>query len=174
MLPAAPCAVEAQAAFQAAATPLCNRERGSTGRRSMAQASFSAGGFLWRWAFALALVIVTFNPTAWSYAGWLLSTPGDRLPLKFLAGVVLLILYVIFLRATWRSIGPVGLLLAALFFAAALWVLIDYGWLDPREAELMTWITLVVVATVLAIGMSWSHVRRRLSGQADVDDVDED
>jgi Family of unknown function (DUF6524) len=31
-----------------------------------------------------------------------------------------------------------------------------------------------VVATILAIGMSWSHVRRRLSGQADVDDVDED
>jgi hypothetical protein len=141
----------------------------------MAQASFSAGGFLLRWAFALALVIVTFNPTRWSYASWLLADPpGDRLPLKALAGIVLLILYVIFLRATWRSIGPVGLVLAALFFAAALWVLIDYGWLDPRAAGLMTWITLVVVATVLAIGMSWSHVRRRLSGQADVDDVDED
>jgi hypothetical protein len=27
---------------------------------------------------------------------------------------------------------------------------------------------------VLATGMSWSHIRRRLSGQADVDDVDED
>jgi Family of unknown function (DUF6524) len=141
----------------------------------MAQAAFSAGGFVLRWAFALVLVMVTFNPTRWSYASWLLAdAPGDRLPLKFLAGVVLLIFYVIFLRATWRSIGPLGLTLAALFFGAALWVLIDYGWLDPRQAELMTWIILVVVATILAIGMSWSHVRRRLSGQADVDDVDED
>jgi hypothetical protein len=140
----------------------------------MAQAGFSAGGFVMRWAFALALVIVTFNPTPWSYTGWLLGSPGDRLPLKALAGVALLILYAIFLRATWRSIGPLGLALAGLFFAAVLWVLIDYGWLDPRQAELMTWITLVVIATVLAIGMSWSHVRRRLSGQADVDDVDED
>jgi hypothetical protein len=88
--------------------------------------------------------------------------------------VVLLILYVIFLRATWRSIGPLGLLLAALFFGTVLWVLIDYGRLDPTRATLMTWVVLVVVATILAIGMSWSHVRRQMSGQADVDDVDED
>lgn len=141
----------------------------------MAKAAFSAGSFILRWAFALALVLLTFNPTPWSYASWVLGdAPGDRLPIKFLAGVVLLILYVIFLRATWRSIGPLGLGLAALFFGAALWVLIDYGWLDPREATLMTWIILVVVATILAIGVSWSHVRRRLVGQADVDDVDED
>jgi hypothetical protein len=91
-----------------------------------------------------------------------------------LAGVVLLILYVIFLRATWRSIGPLGLFLAALFFGTALWALIDYGWLDPTRATLMTWVLLVVIATILAIGMSWSHVRRQMSGQADVDDVDED
>ena len=43
----------------------------------------------------------------------------------------LIIAFVIFLRATWRAIGPVGLVLAGLFFAAVLWVLIDYGWLDP-------------------------------------------
>ena len=140
----------------------------------MAQATFSAGGFVMRWTFALVLVMATFNPTRWSYASWVLAdVPGGRLPLKVLAGVVLLILYVIFLRATWHSIGPLGLTLAALFFGAALWVLIDYGWLDPRQAELMTWIILVVVATILAIGMSWSHVRRRLSGQADVDEVNE-
>jgi len=33
--------------------------------------------------------------------------------------------------------------------------------------------TLTVLAFVLGIGLSWSHVRRRLSGQADMDDVDE-
>ena len=35
----------------------------------------------------------------------------------------------------------------------------------------MTW--LGIKDTILAIGLSWSHVRRRLSGQVDVDDVDE-
>lgn len=141
----------------------------------MAKAEFSAGDFLTRWLVALALVMVTFNPTSWSYANWLLADrPGDNLPLKALAGVVLLIIYVIFLRSTWRAIGPVGLVLSALFFGVLLWVLIDYGWLDPHRANLMTWIILVVVATVLAIGMSWSHIRRQMSGQYDVDRVDED
>jgi hypothetical protein len=141
----------------------------------MAKADFSAGDFLTRWVVALALVMVTFNPTSWSYLSWLLADwPGDNLPLKALAGVVLLIAFVIFLRSTWRAIGPLGLFLAALFFAVLLWVLIDYGWLDPRQANLMTWIILVVIATILAIGMSWSHIRRQMSGQYDVDRVDEE
>jgi Family of unknown function (DUF6524) len=143
--------------------------------RSMAKAEFSAGSFATRWLAALALVIVTFNPTSWSYVSWLLTDwPGDNLPLKALAGVVLLIIYVIFLRSTWRAIGPLGLFLAVLFFGVLLWVLIFYGWLDPTQANLMTWVLLVVVATILAIGMSWSHVRRRMSGQYDVDRVDDE
>jgi hypothetical protein len=146
----------------------------SSGGQAMAKAEFSAGGFLTRWVIALALVIVTFNPTSWSYLNWLLDDwPGDNLPLKALAGVVLLILYAIFLRSTWRAIGPLGLVLAGLFFAALLWVLTSYGWLDPTELNLMTWVILVIVATILATGLSWSHIRRRMSGQVDVDDVDE-
>jgi hypothetical protein len=31
---------------------------------------------------------------------------------------------------------------------------------------------LLVSAIILAIGLSWSHLRRRLTGQADVDEVD--
>ena len=141
----------------------------------MAKAEFSAGGFVIRWLVALALVLVTFNPTSWSYINWLLTDwPADNLPIKALVGVVLLIVFVIFLRSTWRAIGPIGLVLAGLFFAALLWVLISYGWLDPTQANLMTWVILVVIATILATGLSWSHLRRRMSGQVDVDDVDED
>jgi Family of unknown function (DUF6524) len=140
----------------------------------MAKAEFSAGGFVIRWLAALALVMVTFNPTSWSYINWLLTDwPADNLPIKALVGVVLLIAFVIFLRSTWRAIGPIGLVLAGLFFAALLWVLISYGWLDPTQANLMTWVILVVIATILALGLSWSHLRRRMSGQVDVDDVDE-
>jgi hypothetical protein len=29
-----------------------------------------------------------------------------------------------------------------------------------------------VVAIVMAVGMSWSHFRRRMSGQVDTDEVD--
>ena len=58
------------------------------------------------------------------------------------------------------------------------WVLINdrwyyYGLLDTEETTVMTYIVLVLIATVMAVGISWSHVRRRVSGQADMDDVDE-
>jgi hypothetical protein len=145
----------------------------------MANDAFSMGDFLVRWLGALALVLVTFNPTPYSYASWVWGgwdpTEGlaDDLPLKALAGVVLLILYAIFLRSTFRSIGALGMVLAALLFGAILWVMVDWGWLDLQAGDVMIWIGLVMVATILAIGMSWSHVRRRLTGQADVDDVDE-
>jgi hypothetical protein len=64
----------------------------------MAKAELSTGGFITRW-------------------------PGDDLPLTALAGVVLLIAYMISLRSTWRA-------------------------------------------------TSWSHIRRRMSGQVDVDEID--
>ena len=44
------------------------------------------------------------------------------MPLKVLAGILLLILYLIYLRATWRSIGPIGVSLAAALLATLIWV----------------------------------------------------
>ena len=139
----------------------------------MAQARFNAASFLLRWLVALVLVFATFNPTNLSYFNWVAGQDGCNLPLKALAGVALAILYIIYLRATWRSIGPVGMLLAVAFFGAIVWVLIDFGLLSPDRPKIMTYILLVILATILAVGISWSHIRRRVTGQADIDDVDE-
>ena len=85
----------------------------------MAQAAFSVGGFVARWLAAFALVFITFNPTSYSYTNWLIAAgTDDDLPIKALAGILLLIAYVIFLRATWRSIGLLGLILVVLLFGA--------------------------------------------------------
>ena len=139
----------------------------------MARPRFSWPNFLIRWAVALTLVFATFNPSPYSYYAWVGGGGTDGLPLKALAGVVLLIVYIIFLRATWRSIGPIGLALSVAFFGAMIWVLIDFGLIVPGRGQEMTYVVLVVMATILAIGVSWSHVRRRVSGQVDADDVEE-
>ena len=139
----------------------------------MAQARFNAASFLLRWLVAMVLVFATFNPTSYSYFNWVAGLDGGNLPLKALAGVALAILYVIYLRATWRSIGPIGMILAVAFFGAIVWVLIDFGLLSPERPTIMTYILLVILATILAVGISWSHIRRRVTGQADIDDVDE-
>ncbi|MBT4046556.1 MAG: hypothetical protein HOK21_25760 [Rhodospirillaceae bacterium] len=139
----------------------------------MAQAAFTPVSFLLRWIIALVLVFATFNPTDYSFYRWVLPMDGESLPLKALAGILLLIVYVIYFRATWRSIGPIGVGLAAALLAALIWVSIDLGLLNLAQPTIMTWILLFAFATILAVGISWSHIRRRISGQADIDDVDE-
>jgi hypothetical protein len=104
---------------------------------------------------------------------WLLDYGEGDLPLVVLVGITLLICYVIYIRATLRSIGLFGIALAGAFTAAMIWVLVDFGIMDVDSGDELQWIVLATIAVILGIGLSWSHVRRLLSGQADVDDVDE-
>ena len=57
--------------------------------------------------------------------------------------------------------------------ATLLWVMYDQGLINLDNPTLNTWIAIVALSIVLAVGLSWSIVRRKLSGQADVDDIDE-
>ena len=86
--------------------------------------------------------------------------------------MALIILWVIYLRATFRSLGAIGLILAIAFFGTLLWLVIDLGWVSTGNVELLSYLVLVALACVLATGVSWSHVRRRITGQIDVDDTD--
>ncbi len=135
----------------------------------MKQLTFS--GFAIRFAFALVLVLVSYNPSTYNFIHWV--GVGEFTPLKGLAAIVLLVGWVIYLRATLRSLGPIGVGLAAVFFGFLLWLFIDLGWLNLEQVSVFTWIILIILATILAIGMSWSHIRRRMSGQLDTDDIDE-
>lgn len=139
----------------------------------MAVKNFSFISFLVRFALAAVLVFCTYNPSGWSWYHWFVQTPEKINPLLIFAGVVLIIGWVIYLRATLRSLGEIGTVLALAFFAALTWVMIDYGLLSLDSPTVFTWVVLTMLAAIMATGMSWSHVRRRMSGQLDVDDVDE-
>ena len=130
-------------------------------------------GFLLRWLFAFVLVAATYNPTPYSFVRWALTDGQDRLSITVLTGLVLLVGYIIYLRATLRSIGAIGMILIFALVGALLWVAYDFGLLDLQNRALTMWIGIFALSLVLGIGLSWSIVRRKLSGQADVDDVDE-
>lgn len=140
----------------------------------MAVRQFGWGGFGLRFLLAAILVFATYNPEGWSYFDWGLRHISEFSPLKALAGIVLVIGWVIYLRATMRSLGGLGILLAVALFGVMIWLVVDWGWVKPDNARTISYLLLVLISAVLAVGMSWSHVRRRLSGQADVDEVDED
>jgi hypothetical protein len=126
-----------------------------------------------RWVFAFALLTATYNPTPYNYARWAAGQWQDQLPLTVLLGLVLLIGYIIYLRATLRSIGAVGMALVLALIGAILWVLWDFGLLDLSDPKLATWLGIFALSVVLGVGLSWSIIRRRLSGQVDMDDVEE-
>ncbi len=140
---------------------------------AQARSQFGPVGFLIRWIGALVLVGLSFNPAGYSYYHWLAGSGEQMLPLKALAGVVLVIGAVIYLRATVRSLGWLGIGLTLALLGTLVWLLVDMRWLDLGATGVGGWIAVVITATVLAVGMSWSHIRRRLSGQLDTDDVDE-
>lgn len=70
-------------------------------------------------------------------------------------------------------IGLFGMLLVLAVAGTLLWVLFDQGIINLSDPTVNTWLGIVVMSLVLAIGLSWSIVRRKISGQADVDDVDD-
>lgn len=129
--------------------------------------------FFIRWVFAFVLLTATYNPTQWNFVRWSMANFETSLSLSVLFGLILLVGYIIYLRATLRSIGLFGMILILAVVATLLWVLYDQGLIDLNDPTINTWIAIVTLSVVLAVGLSWSIVRRKLSGQADMDDVDE-
>ena len=127
-----------------------------------------------RWLFALVLVTATYNPTQWNYIRWASENYDTRLSLVALFGLILFVAYVVFLRATLRSIGPFGMLLVLAVIGGLVWVLYDLGWLKLDNPSAMVWLGVIALSAVLGTGLSWSIIRRRLSGQYDMDDVDQE
>lgn len=140
----------------------------------MANRSFNFSSFMMRWLLALILVFATYNPSGYSWYHWLQGAENKIDPMIALAAVVLIIGWVIYLRATIRSLGLIGTLLAVALFGSLVWVLIDYRFISLDNTTLLTYIVLIILSAVMGIGLSWSHIRRRLSGQLDVDDRDEE
>ena len=149
------------------------KEERSKGRPTR---EFNFLGFVWRFLASLFLVLVSYNPTEYNYWKWLITAinnePSTLGPEHFVVGVVLMIGWVILLAATQRSLGVLGLMLGAMLLSGVVWLLVDIGWLNVATLSSATWVALLCIALLLAVGLSWSHVWRRLTGQFEVDDGD--
>jgi hypothetical protein len=104
----------------------------------MATESIGFSGIATRFVAALLLVVLTYNPSGWSYVHWAAREWASLSPPVVLAGIALLIGWGIYVGATARSLGMLGTLLFGALFAA----------------------------------LVWSHLRRQMSGQAAVDEIE--
>ena len=124
------------------------------------------GGMLVRILFAVILVIATWNPAGVSYVQWALIDTSTFDATKALVGVLLLAGWILAVRATWVSLGLMGVVLAAVIIGVFVWWLISIGIVATDERGFL-WIVLVAIGVVLGIGMGWSLVRAKATGQVE-------
>jgi hypothetical protein len=129
-------------------------------------------GILLRWLGAFLLLAAIFNPTSFNFVTWARLNWEAQTPLIVFTGLILGVAMMVYLVATMRSIGILGVLIIAAIFAAGLWVLTDWGLLALGNSDLTVWLAIFALSLILGIGLSWSILRQRLSGQASVDEID--
>ena len=140
----------------------------------MERERFSPLGLIGRIVLPFVLVYGTWNPSGRSFYHWAIApffsgTPAIG-PGKVLVALVLLAGWVVVIRATMRSLGLGGAILIAGIFGALVWLLIAKGGVfQPQGATAFSHLGLVALSLLLAIGMSWAIVRRKLTGQVEVD-----
>ena len=128
-------------------------------------------GILLRFLGAFGLLAATYNPTQWNYIRWVDANWPAQMPLAIFLGLLLAVGFLIYVMSTMRAIGTLGVMLIAAILGAGLWVLTDWGVLSLENRNLNTWLGLIGLAVIMGLGLSWSIIRQRLSGQATVDEV---
>ena len=135
---------------------------------AMKESGISWAGVGVRLVFGVALVLLTFNPSGHSFYHWLTAAPAGITAAKSLVGVMLLICWVVCLKTAHVALGTLGLALGVALFGTAVWLMVDAGWLDLAGTKSLTWVALVILGLVLGIGLSWSLIRARATGQVEV------
>ena len=134
----------------------------------MAVQGISWSGVLVRIVLAIALVMATYNPSGHSFYHWLTDPPAGVTAIKALSGVFLLIGWVVCLRTAFIALGWLGMFLGTALLAALTWVFVDMKWIDIGQSSTIAWLALLILGTVIGLGLSWSLVRARLTGQVEV------
>ena len=129
------------------------------------------GGLAGRFLASLTLVLATYNPSGYSFIGWVSGNFPHFQPAQAVVGIALLGLWLFFVHATWRSLGTVGIVLGLAFFAAVIWLAASLGWLSMSNHGALAWAVLLVIACMLTLGLCWALIQNRVSGQAVVEEV---
>jgi hypothetical protein len=127
------------------------------------------GAIVPRVAFAVALVLLTWNPSGWSYVDWALRDRSAFDAVKAFVGVLLLAGWIFCWRSAWVSLGAVGIVLVAALVATIVGMLVQFHLVEPGSTQMLLWIVLVSVGVVLGVGLAWSKVRQRATGQVEAD-----
>ena len=75
---------------------------------------------------------------------------------------LLLALHILFLRIAWVALGADGIVASLAIIVAGLLALHELGVLDLWRSDVQTYLLLGTFSLILAIGMAWSLLKRRI------------
>jgi hypothetical protein len=125
---------------------------------------FTWTSFLIRWLAIGTLVFATYNPSGYSYVHWLGTWQTELVGMKLALGLLIIGAFMVLTVATWlvlRVVGLVLLLATVVALAVAAWQL---GFV-PNTSDSLQFLLLAMIATYLTFGVSYAHIRYRLTGQ---------
>ncbi len=127
--------------------------------------------FFARFLFSLALVLATYNPSGYSVYHWMVDFGAGLPSLKVIVALMLVMIYYVIFRVVFAAFRRSGLIVGGL--AAVLFTIELAGVVAARRSQhswqfyflLSQYVTLCAVAIVLSLGVSWSRLIERLTGQ---------
>ena len=122
------------------------------------------------WAWLLILTVLCYavwNPWGYSYIHMLRNgeVSGSTL---LLLGVLLIIIFGIFIKATVSSLGRVGLSLYLILIAVVIYFLADHDMLKAENIGVLGNLAPFLAALLLAIGSQGAKIYRAITGTGQV------
>lgn len=130
----------------------------------MSKPPFVIGKFLIRFVMCLFIVFATYNPSGVSWWHWVKDTEG-MWPYKTFTIILVVIAYSVILMVARKAFDLLGLILVSGLAASAVWIIFDLELFAPYTDAAVRVIYEVAAAWVMAMGLSYSHIRSQLSGQ---------
>jgi hypothetical protein len=93
----------------------------------------TSSGIGLRFLFSILLVLFSYNPSGYSYFHWVYTNLHSFTPYIAIAGLVLIIGWAVYIKATINSLGIAGILLAGALFGCLIWLFIYWKLLAGRK-----------------------------------------
>jgi hypothetical protein len=135
------------------------------------QHAFGVKAFFTRFIYLFVLVLITYNPFYYSLFHWI---QNEHTPLSIGSGILLIMLWSVVLWFVYLGSGFIGLFMGSVMISLLLWMAKNMGMIH-FDNTLLNWIFAEISLSLLfSLGLSWAHIRRRISGQLSTDDIGAD
>jgi Family of unknown function (DUF6524) len=117
--------------------------------------------------FAQFLLFATWNQSGYSYIDWVMGA-AHFTALMAVAGIALLIAYIVLIRIAYVALGYAGIVAATVLIGVLLLVAWHFGLIRLDELTHHVEFWMVAIASIMSIGVGWAKYQQRISGQRNV------